>query len=104
MKVLGVFKKVVTFIEHDEVVTKIGDNYSSKPAVRAKRGVFRLYNAEGTKIVDPREVMVKQGNKKVRMFEAGKEPIGINLVFTDTKAVDLKTGKECVNLYEMEVE
>tara|TARA_R100000152_G_C6644697_1_gene88130 strand:+ start:233 stop:532 length:300 start_codon:yes stop_codon:yes gene_type:complete len=97
MKVLKVFSKLVTLIEHEEVNTKIkGTDYISKPAKRAKRGVFRLYDSSGN-IVDPR--LAKIGNKK--MFEPGKEP-RIELRFTDIKCIDLKTGKDCTNLYEME--
>ena len=103
MKVLGVFSKLVTMIERDEVTTEIeGTDYISKPAIRAKRGVFRLYNKQGD-IVDPRTATVKIKGKNVKMFTKGKSPVGINLRFTETKCVDLKTGRDCINLYEMEV-
>ncbi len=103
MKVLKVFSKLVTLIEHEEVNTKIkGTDYISKPAKSAKRGVFRLYNKQGD-IVDPRTATVKIKGKNVKMFVKGKSPVGINLRFTETKCVDLKTGRDCINLYEMEV-
>jgi hypothetical protein len=100
MIILKVLKTLVTFKEFEEEVTPVeGTDFVTKPARRAKRGVLRLYNKDG-KIADPRTAKV--GNKK--MFIAGKEPHGINVRFTDIKCVDLKTGKECLNLYEMEVE
>ena len=103
MKVLGVFNKLVTMLEHDEETTEIeGTDYISKPAKRAKRGVFRLYDKSGD-IVDPRTATITVKGKKVKMFVKGKKPVGINLKFTETKCVDLKTGRDCINLYEMEV-
>ena len=42
------------------------------------------------------------GKTKKLIFEKGKQP-RINLRFTDIKCVDLKTGRDCINLYEMEV-
>ena len=102
MKVLGVFNKLVTIIEHDEDNTQVeGTDYISKPAKRAKRGVFRLYNQNGD-IVDPRTATIMVGKTKKLIFEKGKAP-RINLRFTDIKCVDLKTGRDCINLYEMEV-
>ena len=104
MIILGIFKKLVTFIEYvEENINIEGTDYVSKPAKRAKRGVFRLYTSDG-KIVDPRTATVTVNGKKVKMFVKGKTPVGINLRFTDIKCVDLKTGKDCLNLFEMEVE
>ena len=104
MLILGLFKKLVTFIEYVEENTSIeGTDFVSKPAKRAKRGVFRLYDKNG-KIVDPRTAIIAINGKKVKMFVKGKTPVGVNLRFTDIKCVDLKTGKDCLNLFEMEVE
>ena len=102
MEVLGVFNKLVTILEYKEENIQVeGTDYISKPAKRAKRGVFRLYDSSGS-IVDPRTATIKKGNKTVKIFVKGKEP-QISLRFTETKCVDLKTGRDCINLYEMEV-